>query len=118
MRGLKPRKKLKTYKQTDIATTRPTRRKEKKKYICSKLRHKFEIGATIDNISTLSGLNIKQQHLIVELEFEKYRKPVFSQDVSKKPILSVDIGFSQDDIYLYYRTDSDLHCIILTIDNP
>ena len=62
-------------------------------------------------------MRIKQGHSNIELEFDKYRKPAFKKMVSKKPILSVDVGFCGDKILLYYRTDiQNISCIILKND--
>ena len=44
---------------------------------------------------------MKRGHSKIELEFEKYRTPAFKKMVTKKPILSVDIGFSGDKILNY-----------------
>merc|ERR1711915_613558 len=56
----------------------------------------------------------KRGHSKIELEFEKYRTPAFKKIVSKRPILSVDIGFFNDKILLYYRTDiKNISCIII-----
>jgi len=60
---------------------------------------------------------MKRGHSKIELEFDKYRTPAFKKMVTKKPILSVDIGFSGDKILLYYRTDiQNLSCLILKND--
>eukprot|EP00090_Calanus_glacialis_P009589 TRINITY_DN17975_c0_g1_i1.p1 TRINITY_DN17975_c0_g1~~TRINITY_DN17975_c0_g1_i1.p1 ORF type:complete len:457 (-),score=67.18 TRINITY_DN17975_c0_g1_i1:15-1385(-) len=62
-------------------------------------------------------MRIKRGHSNIELEFDKYRKPAFKKMVSKKPILSVDVGFCGDKILLYYRTDiQNISCIILKND--
>jgi len=62
-------------------------------------------------------INIKRGHSKIELEFDKYRKPVFKKIVSKRPVLSVDVGFCDDKILLYFRTDiQNISCIILKND--
>ena len=65
----------------------------------------------------VSDINIKRGHSKIELEFDKYRKPVFKKIVSKRPVLSVDVGFCDDKILLYFRTDiQNISCIILKND--
>jgi len=60
------------------------------------------------------GVPLKRGHSIIELELEKYKKPVFKKVVSQKPILSIDLGFSDSMIYIFYRTDiTEVLCIVL-----
>merc|ERR1712080_313579 len=63
---------------------------------------------------TCEDLLLKQGHSVVELEFDKYKVPVFKKVVSRKPILSVDVGFSDSQVFVYFRNDiTDVHSLVL-----
>ena len=62
------------------------------------------------------SVHLKKGHSVVELQYDCYKAPVFKQQVSTRPILSVDIGFGSDNLILYYRTDiQTISCLTLQI---
>ena len=70
---------------------------------------------TSSNIGFFIGLNLKRGHSIVKLEFDCYRSPVFKQQVSSRPVLAVDLGISDEKIFIYFRTDiQSMSCLVLS----
>ena len=60
-------------------------------------------------------LQMKRGHSVVQLEFDCYKVPVFKKQVSNRPILSVDVGFSDDKTFIFYRTDiQSMSCLTLS----
>jgi len=67
------------------------------------------------DINVTKGLNLKRGHSIVKLEFDCYRSPVFKQQVSSRPVLAVDLGISDEKIFIYFRTDiQSMSCLVLS----
>ena len=72
------------------------------------------VSSSFSNNSSISELHFKRGHSKIELEFEKYKSASFKKVVANKPILAVDIGFSENNVLLYFRTDiQNTSCIIL-----
>ena len=61
------------------------------------------------------NVHLKKGHSVVELDY--YRAPVFTKQVSTRPILAVDIGVGDENLILYYRTDiQTISCLTLHIE--
>ena len=61
-----------------------------------------------------TDVHLKRGHSVTKLEFDCYSAPVYKKQVSTRPVLAVDVGFSHDQIFVFYRNDiQTLSCLVL-----
>ena len=68
----------------------------------------------IYRISTYLDVPLKLGHSIVQLEWDSHRTPVFKKRVSARPVLALDLGFCDDRVVVFYRTDiQTMSCLVI-----
>ena len=69
---------------------------------------------TVDDHDQYNDVQLKRGHSVVQLEFDCYKVPLFKKQVSSRPILAVDVGFSGDKTFIFYRTNiQTMSCLTL-----
>ena len=57
---------------------------------------------------------LRRGHSIVQLEWDSHRTPVFKKRVSARPVLALDLGFCEDKVVVFYRTDiQTMSCLVI-----
>ena len=78
------------------------------------LKGKFTHSSQLSTGYPYPDVPLRLGHSIVQLEWESRRTPVFKKRVSARPVLALDLGFCDDKVVVFYRTDiQTMSCLVI-----